>query len=665
MKRLIAFFLLVVWALSVVPQPVAADEQSDPADYISNELIVGIKPGLRGRVDVQSLARQVGAEVADVSFEQDAYLFRFTKPEQVEPAIAVLQAAPGVLYVERNGIMRVPPVPAAPPSKGNVNAQVLPNDSLRPYQWHLDKILYPLTSLPHPNPPCIVVLDTGVDYNHPDLFGKVYLGFDAFDNDYDPMDANGHGTHVAGIAAAKTNNLLGIAGISPNSNILAVRVLGPAGWGTFWMVGKGVQWANAATSTHCGGQNPRVYNMSLGSIYNSTFVSSQIANAAALGRLVVAAAGNSNTSTKHYPGADPNAFGVAATEENDRRTYFSNYDTAANPWVDIAAPGWSILSTVPGGYEKFAGTSMASPVVAGVAARVWAANPGWTAAQVRAQIQNTADPTQGFPRPIKRVNLYRALGGTVGFLQGRILDAMEGIPVNMATVTVSGPGGYSCTQTTGAGGYYTCSSLTSNGTYTVTVSASDRPTIARTFTVGSSLRLFNADVAMSRNFGSSGDWTITLLWRGWQPYETLGREFDLWLVDQETPTQCYAGWFSPMDQDDWRILIPRDSLPGQTEGAFIRKSYGGVLQVWIALWDESLFSWPSSNRVTGSGLEVRIYKNNTLVNKYTAPGNVSSPWPLSVQDNWYVGRINLDTGTWTNVNQIHTDSTLPSCVFVP
>ena len=641
MKRLIVVIVLLATWLSLLPPLTTSAAGDIEAEYVADELIVGVDRS--AGIEVRALAAEVGATVVDVSIGGDAYLLRVRNPGALPRSLGILRTARGVRYVERNGIMRIPPVPEPQRRPGSPIIQsYTPNDSLGEGQWHLDKILYRLTDPPAGTPPCIVVFDTGVDYNHPDLAGKVYRGRDTFDGDNDPMDAHGHGTHVAGIAAAKTNNTVGISGVSPNSNILAVRVLGPDGWGTFWSIGKGIQWANSRTAAACGGQVPRVYNLSLGAPVNSSFVSNAIATAASQGRLVVAAAGNDETSTKFYPGADPNAFGVAATEENDRRTYFSNFDTAGDPWVDIAAPGWQILSTVPSGYIHYSGTSMASPVVAGVAARVWAENPGFSAGEVRNQIVNTADPTQGFPRMIRRVNLYRALGGTGGFLQGRVLDAHEGIPLSNVSVTVSGPGGYSCSAATNAGGFYTCTGIPSAENYTVSASAAGRPGVSREFSVGGSLRRFNADLAMSRDFGTSGDWTITLLWRGFQPWGNPGREFDLWLRDPINDV-CYSAWSNPRDQDNWRILLPRDSFGvTQTEGALIRKTYGGVLQVWVALFDEVLGWWPASARLTGSGLEVRIYKNNTLVKAFVAPASVSSPLPLRDQDNWYVGQIDLD-----------------------
>jgi len=662
-------FVLISLLVSAFAFPASSGAVKDAqqAEYIPGELIVGVDVRqVKSSADIASVAASVGVVIEEVSVNRDAYLLGFKSDEQATEAIDALRAAPGVLYVERNGIMRIPPLDSLEAKTGSENLPTIeaynPNDELRSYQWHLDKILYQLTAEPEYDPPCIVVLDTGVDYTHADLHDKVIKGRDFFDNDNDPMDANGHGTHVAGIAAGMTNNIIGISGVSPRSNILAVRVLGPSGWGTWWMVAQGIEWANSRTSTACGGQDPRIYNLSLGGDDYSAIVSTAIAGAYAKGRLVTAAAGNSNSSAYIYPGSDPKAFGVAATEENDRRTFFSNYDTAADRWVDIAAPGWNILSTVPGGYAYYSGTSMAAPVVAGLAARVWAKYPTYTLAQLRTRIQATADSTGGFPRTIRRVNLYRALGGTGRTLQGQVFDAANVAPLAGASVIVSQGGTTFCTTWTKKSGFYTCPSLPAAGRYLIEVSKSGHPTVKQSWSVGA--RRFNANLAMSRNLGSSkaNNWTTTIMWTGWQPYESKGLEFDIWLVDPGSVPTCYSTWSNPIDDDPWNILLPVDSWArGQTEAAWIKKAYGGTLQVWVTLWDGAYNTWPDTARITGSRLLFRVYKNNKQVAALRAPNSPTT----NTADNWFVGTINLDTNKWTSANQIKTDGQLPSCVMVP
>jgi len=395
----------------------------------------------------------------------------------------------------------------------------------------------------------------------------------------------------------------------------------------------------------------------------SAVVSDAIKTAKNNGRLVVAEAGDNNESLKYHPGADVNALGVAATEENDRRAHFSNFDTTASKWVDISAPGWNIFTTTIGDqYDYLHSTSMASPIVAGVAARVWAKFPNLSINNLRLKIQQTADPTQGYPRAIKRVNLYRALGGSSRTIQGRVFNAAEVTPMAGATVVVRLKGGSQvCKTSTNAAGFYACKRLPNTGRYVVSARKDMLPAIGRTFNVDT--RRFNANLAMTRELGTKTDkdWTITLLWKGSQPYEDVGREVDLWLVDQDRST-CFNAWKKPSDTTLWNVMMPRDSYggpTGQTEAAWIKKDYGGKLQVWVTLWDGD--PWPASARITGSGLEVQIYKNNKLVKRIFVPITPTT----SDADNLLVGTINLDANTFWTAKKIKTDAELPACVYAP
>ncbi|WHY73170.1 S8 family peptidase [Fictibacillus enclensis] len=228
----------------------------------------------------------------------------------------------------------------------------------------------------------VAIVDTGVDYNHPDLAGKVIKGYDYVDNDSDPMDLNEHGTHCAGIAAAVTNNSRGIAGMAPNVSVLAVRVLDANGSGSLDDVASGIRYA--------ADQGAKVISLSLGGPSSASTLQSAVSYAASKGSVVVAAAGNESTSAPSYPAYYSSAIAVAATDQNDRLASFSNYGS----WVDVAAPGVNILSTIPGGnYAYLSGTSMATPLVAGVAGLL--ASQGRSASQIRSAIENTADKISG------------------------------------------------------------------------------------------------------------------------------------------------------------------------------------------------------------------------------------------------------------------------------
>ncbi len=228
----------------------------------------------------------------------------------------------------------------------------------------------------------LAVIDTGIDSSHEDL--NVLGGYSVFDSgvDADPFyDGSGHGTHVAGTAAALDNNV-GVVGVAPDADLYAVKVLNSSGSGTSSGVAQGVEWAI---------QNGMdVINMSLGSSAHSQAIQ-DVVDAAYYEHdiLVVAAAGNEGNAlgtgdTVGYPAQYDSAFAVAATDQYDQRASFSS----TGPAVDISAPGVDIYSTVPGnGYSSLNGTSMASPHVAGAGAVIRSSFPGADAADVRSLMQ--------------------------------------------------------------------------------------------------------------------------------------------------------------------------------------------------------------------------------------------------------------------------------------
>lgn len=299
-----------------------------------------------------------------------------------------------------------------------VASKVSTNDSLYPSQWGLPKISWDLidASSSSFNTPSvkIAIIDTGVDYNHPDLLGKVDTleDFDFVNNDSDAMDDDSHGTHVAGIAAASTNNNQGIASVSINSNtILPVKVLDSQGSGFYSWIASGVIYA----ADH----GARVINLSLGGTFNSTTLQDAINYAWDKGVVVVAAAGNNSSTSRFYPAYYTNSLAVWASTQTDFRASFSNYGS----WVDIGAPGVSIISSVPfsldtdgnpDGYSTWNGTSMATPHVAGLAGLLFSQNPTWSNQQIRSKIESTADPVpdRNYRRGRLgkgRVNVYKAL----------------------------------------------------------------------------------------------------------------------------------------------------------------------------------------------------------------------------------------------------------------
>lgn len=236
----------------------------------------------------------------------------------------------------------------------------------------------------------VAVVDDGVKVTHPDLINKVVAGYDAADGDNNPNVPNigfRHGTHVAGIIGAETNNDEGIASIGNLVMIMPVKVVSDDAEDPseeFTHGYEGILWAaeNGADIINCswGGYDTNGFNEEI------------IEIATELGALVVAAAGNDNTTLKMYPAGSPYVLSVASTNSEDKKSSFSNHGS----WVDVSAPGSSILSTVPDlpfdSYDFFNGTSMAAPMVSAVCALVKSLSIFSTPASITDIIKNTADP---------------------------------------------------------------------------------------------------------------------------------------------------------------------------------------------------------------------------------------------------------------------------------
>lgn len=270
----------------------------------------------------------------------------------------------------------------------------------------------------------ISIIDTGVDLNHPDLAGKYVPGYDFVDNDAVPRDGFGHGTHVAGISGALTNNNVGVAGVDWGARIMPIRSLDNDGAGYSDDITDGINWSVA--------NGADIINMILGGPSYSSAMQNAVNAAHANGVLVVAAMGNARQAGNptQYPAAYNNVLAVSSTAPDDTYSYFSQYG-AHN---DVAAPGGEmsylhdpngIMSALPTyavtlngygynqGYDYLHGTSMAAPMVAGLAGLIWSLAPNLTPDQVQAAIEDTAvdlgaggwDPDYGHGR----INIYAAL----------------------------------------------------------------------------------------------------------------------------------------------------------------------------------------------------------------------------------------------------------------
>lgn len=256
----------------------------------------------------------------------------------------------------------------------------------------------------------VAVLDTGVDYTHEDLVENMWVrpatmapyhdnelgtiddlnGFNAIDSAADPMDDNGHGTHCAGIIGAEGENNLGIAGVNWKVQIMPLKFLNAGGSGS---TKDAIEAINYVINRKKAGVNIRIISASWGSTQKSRALGDVIRKAYENDILFVAAAGNSsvdNDRTPHYPSSYPNVISVAALDRNDQLASFSNFGVKS---VMIGAPGVDILSTWLGNeYEEKSGTSMATPVVSGVAALILAKNPRMSVEDLHKRLMDSTDP---------------------------------------------------------------------------------------------------------------------------------------------------------------------------------------------------------------------------------------------------------------------------------
>ena len=258
----------------------------------------------------------------------------------------------------------------------------------------------------------VAVLDSGVDYNHEDLKPNMWTrparmapyqdtelggiddeyGFNAIENARDPMDENGHGTHCAGIIGAEGGNDIGIAGVNWKVRIMPLKFMNAGGFGT---TKDAIEAINYVIDRKKAGVNVRIISASWGSTQRSRALEDVIRKAYENDILFVAAAGNSsvnNDRSPHFPSSYnvPNVVSVAALDRNDHLATFSNYGVKS---VAIAAPGVDILSTWLGNaYEEKSGTSMATPVVSGVAALIVSQNPRMSVDQLRSKLLDSSDP---------------------------------------------------------------------------------------------------------------------------------------------------------------------------------------------------------------------------------------------------------------------------------
>ena len=352
-----------------------------------------------------------------------------------------------------------------------VSTAYTPSDSnFTQAQWDMKTVSAPQAwDITKGDPSVIIaILDTGVSQTHLDLAGKIAMNINFTDSPtFD--DIYGHGTHVAGIAAAATDNGIGIAGLGFNSRIANVKVMSDIGSGSISGVANGIIWATD--------NGAKVISMSLGAPgANSSTWRDAVNYAWGKGAVIVAAAGNDATDEQFYPAVYPNVIAVASTDITEQLSPYSNY----GDWVDIAAPGGPIWSTVPNnGYNYKSGTSMATPHVAGLAGLLFAVakdtnGNGFVNDEVRKCIETTADLIGQITNiSAGRINAYKAVqcaGGVAG-------------DTTPPTASITSP----------------ASGSTVSGTTTIQASATDNVGVAKVELYNNGA-LFGTDTASPYNF---------------------------------------------------------------------------------------------------------------------------------------------------------------------
>lgn len=342
-----------------------ADSKFHP--HAPNELIIKFVEGT-SQDEMNALYKKTKCTVID--YYEDLGFYRITSKRKMRKMLKTYSKHKLIESAEPNHVYK---------------ALYTPNDPFFPgYQYAPQKVLAPAAWDISQSSPAIriAIVDTGVQPDHPELAGKLLPGYDYVDWDPNTSDGNGHGTHVAGIAAASTNNGVGIAGMAPLASIIPIRSLDNSGNGLLSSVANGIVYA-ANNGAH-------VVNLSLGSPANDSFLQAAVQYAWDRGAVVIAAAGNDNTTTPMYPAYLPGVVAVASTNASDVKSAFSNYGA----WVDVAAPGDQILSTYLGSsFAYLSGTSMATPLVSGLAALL--AAQGRSNTNVRDCIVFTCDPIAG------------------------------------------------------------------------------------------------------------------------------------------------------------------------------------------------------------------------------------------------------------------------------
>jgi thermitase len=397
---------------------------ADGRNVVADRIVVGFKDNVpsdqRQAVHAGAAGRGAGKAQAVAAVGPNAHLVNVAG-SSIDAALNAYRADPRVAYAEPDAVV----------TKADV-----PNDPLFGQQWGMSRMqMTQAWNTTQGNGATIAILDCGIfdessqylgpdgHAGHPDLRGKVVQDIDFTGSPYGADDLCDHGTHVAGIAAADTGNGVGVAGVAYNARLLNGKVLDDSGNGSTSGIEEGIYWAANAGA--------QVINMSLGGLGACpTAMQAAIDYAWSRGLVIVAAAGNQESSVGSEPGDCNHVVSVASTDSNDAMSYFSNFGSS----VSVAAPGGAdvnghgIQSTnYLGEYEEKEGTSMSTPHVAGLAALLFATGWGTSNQAVVDRLEHTADQSTGAAIP--------NLGSQ--WTYGRVNAARAVLPPQPSTITTS------------------------------------------------------------------------------------------------------------------------------------------------------------------------------------------------------------------------------------
>ena len=414
--RLAKAVVCLVLLLLAATVPVAAQPRTPRS--VAGQILVKFAPGANANARA-AVHRAGGGRVLTEIPGRDIALVAVTQGDE-QAALARYRRNPNVVYAEPDYIRFIPE-----PAVHDTGA-IVPRDKYFGQQWGFDNTgqqfycfdwlfsgfcFYQGTPDADIDAPeawavttgsaavTVAVIDTGIDYNHPDLASHYAGGYDYVHSTFDPLDDHGHGTHVAGTIAASFENLTGnpgaaegVVGVAPQARLLAYKVCAADGTCNDSAVIAAIGQAVA--------DGAKVINMSLGDTVYSQALADAVEAAWNAGVVIVGGAGNDGVTTPFYPAALDHVIAVGAFDEAHQRASFSNYGS----WVDIAAPGSNILSTYPaskceaagtpgdtGCYAWLSGTSMATPHVSGAAALVWSRGDVTSNAQVVDLLLRNAD----------------------------------------------------------------------------------------------------------------------------------------------------------------------------------------------------------------------------------------------------------------------------------